>query len=199
MASKKKSQFALDSVPNRKRSEICCVIYYKWFASLSKCIIALLNLKTQNACRDAQTRSKSVKDQGSRFLTFVCHSPHHHCPFFHTSSIICLFLNFCTAYHVRTPSHMLCSGFTNALTTRLAAALLIHPESSPARRPASHRAPLPCAHRKGEKLEQPSYPSKSTSVARSPEKEQHSGGFAVLPFIFFFLSFLQQLPLPFYF
>lgn len=158
---------------------------------MSKCIVALLNLKTQNACRDAKTCSKSAKDQGSRFLTFVCHSPHHHCTFFHTSFFICLFLNFCTAYHVRTATHMLCSGFTNALTTRLAAALLIHPEPSPARGPASHRAPLPCTHRNGEKLEQPFYSSKSPSVARSPEKEQHSGGSAVLPFIFFFLSLLQ--------
>lgn len=153
---------------------------------MSKCIIALLNLKTQNERRDAKTCSKAAKDQGSGFLTFACHSPHYHCPFFHRSSIICLFLNLCTAYDARTPAHTLCGGFTNALTTRLAAALLIHPEPSPAQGPTSHRAPLPRARRNGEELEQPSYLSTSTAVARSLEKEQYSSWSMVLPFFFFF-------------
>lgn len=57
---KKKCQFALDSLPNRNRSEICWVIYYKWSASSSKCITALLNLKTANECKEMQRCSKAA-------------------------------------------------------------------------------------------------------------------------------------------
>lgn len=156
---------------------MCWVIYYKWFASSSKCITALLNSKTENEFKEMQRCSKAAwthhERPGLQIATQqgLCTS---HC----TSALPFLSWLF---HHLSFFKPLRSSGrltrcamvSINALQTWLAAALLIHSRALPGPGPCLTLCDASlCSEEWSETMKKPSWLGKATSAAGSPEKEQ---------------------------
>lgn len=155
---KKKRPVCFRHLPNRNRSEMCWVIYYKRFASSSKCITALLNLKAENECKEMQRCSKSAWTHHERPGLQIA-TQQDLCTSHSTSALPFLSRIF---HHLsffkplpslrRESSGSRCAVVSiNALQTCLADALLIHSRALPGQGPASRCVMLPCAQRNGVK------------------------------------------------
>lgn len=202
MASKKTHQFALDSLPNRNRSKICWVIYYKCFASSSKFIIALLNLKTEHERNELQRCSEAAWTHHERPGLQIA-TQQDLCTSHSTSALPFLSRIF---HHLSffKPLHSLRRESAGSHAVRwfplthfkpdLQLLCLFTPEPSPVQGPASHCVMLPCAQRNGVK------PWNNLPVLAKPLLQPHPPRRSRLTWfgVWFFLL-PQQLPLSFNF